>query len=72
MHGVQPGGKTPDLDKMPQLYEGWKPVCGPAYNLKGIKWEISVFILFLKLCFSFNVAHGMVGVSPVVVERGTV
>ena len=30
---------------------------GRAYNLKGIKGKFSVFLLFLKLCFSFTVAH---------------
>ena len=46
-------------DEMPQLYEAcewWKSVCGRAYNLKGIKGKFSVFLLFLKLCFSFTVA----------------
>ena len=33
---------------------GWKSVCGQAYNLKGIKEKIS---FFLKLYFSFTVAH---------------
>ena len=35
-----------DLDEIPQLYEaldGWKSVCGRAYNLKGING---------KICFS--------------------
>ena len=48
--------------ELPQLYkalEGWKSVCGQAYNLKGIKGKISVFLLFLKLCFSFTVGHFM-------------
>ena len=42
---------------LPQLYEafeGWKPVCGRAYNLKGIKGKFSIFLHFLKLCFSFT------------------
>ena len=37
---------------LPQLYEaleGWKAVCGLAYNLKGIKGKLYVFLLFLKL-----------------------
>ena len=37
---------------LPQLYEaleGWKSVCGQAYNLNGIKGKISVFLHFLKL-----------------------
>ena len=40
-----------DFDEMPQLcvakaikaFEGWKSVCGQAYNLKGIKGNISFF-----------------------------
>ena len=36
-----------------------KSVCGPAYNLKSIKGTFSVFVLFLKLCFSFTVVHFM-------------
>ena len=47
---------------LPQLYEaleGWKSVCVQAYNLKGMKGKFSVFLLFLKLCFSFTVAHFM-------------
>ena len=42
-----------------QLYEAleeWKSVCSRAYNLKGIRGKISVFLLFLRLCFSFTVA----------------
>ena len=49
-------GMNPDLDEMPQLYEaceGWKSICGQAYNLKGIKEML--FFFFLKLCFSFTV-----------------
>ena len=45
---------------LPQIYEafeGWKSVCDRAYNLKGIKGKFSVFLFFLKLCFSFTVAH---------------
>ena len=47
---------------LPQLYkafEGWTSACGRSYNLKGIKGKISCFLLFLKLCFSFTVAHFM-------------
>ena len=47
---------------LPQLYEaceGWKSVCGRGYNLKGIKGNFSVFLLFLGLLFSFTVAHFM-------------
>ena len=36
----------PDLDEIPQLYkalEGWKSVCGRAYNLKDIKGKIFCF-----------------------------
>ena len=43
-----------------QLYEalaGWKSVYDRTYNLKGIKWKISVFLHFPKLCFFFTVAH---------------
>ena len=45
-----------------QLYEAseLKSVCGRAYNLKGIKGKFSVFLHFLKLCFSFTVAHLLV------------
>ena len=32
-------------------------IYGRAYNLKGIKGKFSVFIFFLKLCFSFTVAQ---------------
>ena len=35
---------------------GGSSVCGQTYNLKGIKGKIS---FFLKLCFSFTVAHFM-------------
>ena len=50
-----------------KLYEafGWKSVCGQAYNIKGIKRKISVFLLFLQLflcyCSSF---HGMIRADP--------
>ena len=49
---------------VPQLYEaldGWKFICGRAYNIKGIKGKIYVILLFLKLCFSFTVTHFMAG-----------
>ena len=45
---------------LPQLYEaleGWKSVCGLAYNLRGIKGKIR--FSSLKLCFSFTVAYFM-------------
>ena len=45
-----------------QLYESLercKSLCGRTYNLKGIKGKFFVFLLFLKLCFSFTVAHFM-------------
>ena len=45
-----------------QLYEaleGWKFICGSAYNLKSIKGKIYVILLFLKLCFFFTVTHFM-------------
>ena len=45
---------------LPELYEafeGWKSVFGRAYSLKGIKGKFFVFLLFLKLCFSFTVAY---------------
>ena len=47
---------------LPQIYEGlegWKSVCGQAYNLKCIKGKISVFLPLIKLCFSFTVAYFM-------------
>ena len=40
------------LTLMPQLHEaleGWKPVCGQAYNLKDKRGKIFVFLLFLLL-----------------------
>ena len=60
---------------LPHLYEaleGWKIVCGQTYNLKGIKEKIYVFLLFLKLCLSFTVAHGMMHADPAVVGGGNV
>ena len=42
-----------------EAFEGWESICGLAYNLKGIKGKISIFLHFLKLCFSFTVAHFM-------------
>ena len=49
-----------------EALEGRKPVCGQAYNLKGIIGKIYVFLLFLKLCFSFYCSsfHGMLRASP--------
>ena len=47
---------------LPQLYEDperWKSVYGRADSLKSIKENFSVFLVFLKLCFSFTVAHFM-------------
>ena len=51
---------------LPQLYEsleGWNSVFGRAYNLKGIKGKISVFLLFS--CSSF---HGMMRADLAVAE----
>ena len=48
-----------DLDEMPQLYEafeGWKSVCGRAYNFKGIKGKFVLFFLFQTFA-SFTVVH---------------
>ena len=50
---------------LPQLYEaleGWKSVCGRAYNLKGIN-------LFL---FYYNSFHGMMRAKPGVTGMGNV
>ena len=63
--GRSPGDEPQTLTRyhscgLPQLYEafvGWKQFCGQAYNLKGIKGKFSVFLHFLKLCFSFTVTH---------------
>ena len=59
---------------LPQLYEtceGWKSICGRAYNLKGIKRKFSVSLLLLKLCFSFTVAFScMMRADPVVTGGG--
>ena len=47
---------------LPHLYEAlevWKSVCSRANNLKGIKGKSFVILLFLKLCFSFTLAHFM-------------
>ena len=63
--GRSPGNEPLTLTRchscgLPQLYEAveeWKSVCGRAYNLKGIKGKFSVFLHFLKLLFSFTVAH---------------
>ena len=44
----------------PHLYEAfvrWKLVLWLNLQLKGIKGKCSVFFFFLKLCFSFTVAH---------------
>ena len=47
------------LSQLYEALEGCKSVCDRAYNLKGIKGKFSVFLLFLKLCFSITVAHSM-------------
>ena len=64
--GSSPGDESLTLMRcrscrLPQLYEafeGWKSVCGRAYNLKSIKGKILVSLLFLKLflfyCSSFH------------------
>ena len=65
--GCSPGDKQLTLKRchicgFPQLYEaleGWKSVCGLAYNLKYIKKEIFVIPFFLNLCFCFIVVHFM-------------
>ena len=71
--GRSPGDEPLTLTKchiceFPQLYEAfeeWKSVYGRAYNLKVIKGKFfSVFLLFLKLCFSFTVAHFMARCVP--------
>ena len=48
------------LPHLCEALEVWKSVCGRSYNLKGIKGTVSLFLLFLNLCFSFTVAHLMV------------
>ena len=51
---------------LPQLYEaleGWKSVCGRAYNLKGIKGKF----LFFFYCSSFQ---GMMRADPTMARRG--
>ena len=42
--------------------------------LKGVKGKISLFFFFLKLCFSFPVAHfhGMMRTDPAVAGGGNV
>ena len=58
--GLSPGDEPLTLTRcyscgLPQLYgdlEGWKSVCGRAYNFQGIKGKIC--FLFLKLCVSFT------------------
>ena len=71
--GCSPGMSS-DLDKMPQLYEaceGWKSICGRAYNLKVIKGKLSVFLLFLKLCFFYCSSFlGMMRADLVVLGGG--
>ena len=51
-----------------------KPVkkffCGRAYNLKGIKGKFSVFLIFLKLCFTFTVALFLAYFVPTPTGRG--
>ena len=62
--GRSPGDESLTLIRsnicgLPQLYEafeGWMSVCGRVNNLKDIKGKFSVFLLFLKLWFSFTVA----------------
>ena len=66
--GHSPGDKPLILMRchscgLPQLYEaleGWKTVCGRAYNSTGIN-------MFLFYCSSFL---GMMHANPVVVGRG--
>ena len=48
------------LKQLYDVLEGWKSVCGRAYNLKAIKGKISSFLIFLKLCIFFTEAHFMV------------
>ena len=59
---------------MPQLYEtleGWKFVCGQAYNLKGIKGKISVFLLFLSfVSILLHSSHGTMCADPAVAGGG--
>ena len=47
------------MPKLHEAFEGWNSVCGRAYNLRGIKGKIFCFSFFLKVCFSFTVAHFM-------------
>ena len=47
------------LSELYEAFEGWKSVDGQTYNLKGIKGKFSVCLIFLKLCFSFTIAHFM-------------
>ena len=49
-------GHSCGLQQRYEALEGWKSVCGRTYILKGIKGKISVFLLILKICFSFTVA----------------
>ena len=57
--------------ELPQLYEalGLTSVCLRAYDVKGIKGKIS---FFLKLCFSYTVAHfhGIMRAGPMVAGEG--
>ena len=71
--GRSPRDELLTLTKCPScvlihLYEalGWKSVCARVYNLKGIKEKIYLFFFFLRLCFSFTVAHfhGMMRADP--------
>ena len=69
------GEGTFDLDEMPHSYEAceeWKSFCGRAYNVKDIKGKFSVFLRFLKLCFSFYYSSflGMMRADPAVVTGG--
>ena len=48
--GCSLGDKPLNFDELSQLYEdleGWKLVCGRAYNSKGIKEKFSVFLLLM-------------------------
>ena len=57
--GRSPGDEPLTLPQLYEAFERWKSVCGRAYNLKNIKGKYSVFLIFLKLCFSFAVDHFM-------------
>ena len=71
--GRSPGDEPQTLTRchscvLPQLYEafeGWKSVCGGAYNLKGIERKF-LFFFFL----SFASFLGMMRADPVVTGKG--